>query len=53
MGRVRVRFDEEFKRKVAPPAESGAVSVTQVARDLGINVETLRKLAKKSKGIVL
>jgi transposase len=49
MGRVRRGFDEEFKREAVRLSESGTASVTQIARDLGVNVETLRNWRRKAK----
>ena len=49
MARVRRGFDEEFKREAVRLAESGTASITQVARDLGINVETLRNWRRKAR----
>jgi transposase len=49
MGRIRREFDEEFKREAVRLAESGTASITQVARDLGINAETLRNWRRKAK----
>ena len=48
MVRIRRAFDEEFKREALRLAESGDRSIAQVARDLGINVETLRNWRRKA-----
>jgi transposase len=38
----RRRFDEEFRREAVRLAESGTVPMAQIARELGVHVETLR-----------
>ena len=42
-------FTEEFRREAVRLAESGAVSIAQVARDLGIHIETLRAWRRRAK----
>ena len=39
---ARRRFDEQFRREAVRLAESGTMPITDVARRLGIHVETLR-----------
>jgi transposase len=48
MSKGRRGFDEEFRREALRLAESGDASIAQVARDLGINVETLRNWRRKA-----
>ena len=38
----RRRFDEHFRREAVRLAESGTVPMAQIARELGVHVETLR-----------
>ena len=40
--RERRRFDEQFRREAVRLAESGTMPITDVARRLGVHVETLR-----------
>jgi transposase len=45
----RKGFDEAFRREAVRLAESGKVPLAQVARDLGIHLETLRGWRRKAK----
>ena len=45
----RKGFDEAFRREAVRLAESGKVPLTQVARELGIHLETLRGWRRKAK----
>ncbi len=49
MNKRRSRFDEDFRREAVRLAESGTMSIAQVARDLGINSETLRNWRRKAR----
>jgi transposase len=49
MTKGRRGFDEEFKREALRLTASGDRSIAQVARDLGINVETLRNWRRKAR----
>ena len=49
MSKGRRGFDEAFKREALRLAESGDATIAQVARDLGINVETLRNWRRKAR----
>lgn len=42
MKRKQRAFSEEFRREAVRLAESGAKPLTQIARELGIHLETLR-----------
>jgi transposase len=49
MNKRRSRFDEDFRREAVRLAESGTMSIAQIARDLGINSETLRNWRRKAR----
>ena len=40
--RVRREFDAQFRREAVRLAESGTMPIAEVARQLGVHVETLR-----------
>ena len=42
-------FTEEFRREAVRLANSGTMALTQVARELGIHVETLRGWRRRAK----
>jgi transposase len=42
MGRKRPAYSEEFRREAVRLAATGAKPLTQLARELGIHLETLR-----------
>jgi transposase len=43
------RFDDEFRREAVRLAESGTVPISQVARELGVHLETLRNWRRKAR----
>lgn len=47
--RGRKRFDEQFRREAVRLAESGKMPISQVARDLGVHLETLRLWRRKAR----
>jgi transposase len=47
--RGRQGFDDEFRREAVRLAESGTMPITEVARQLGINTETLRNRRRKAR----
>ena len=47
--RGRQGFDEEFRREAVRLAESGTMPIAEVARQLGINTETLRNWRRKAR----
>ena len=47
--RGRQGFDEEFRREAVRLAESGTIPIAEVARQLGINTETLRNWRRKAR----
>ena len=42
-------FDQEFRREAVRLAESGTMSIAQVARQLGVHLETLRNWRRKAR----
>jgi transposase len=48
-GRGRQGFDEEFRREAVRLAESGTMPIAEVARQLGINTETLRNWRREAR----
>ena len=42
-------FDEEFRREAVRLAESGTMPIAQVARELGVHLETLRNWRRKAR----
>lgn len=42
-------FDEEFRREAVRLAESGTMPIAEVARQLGIHLETLRNWRRKAR----
>ena len=47
--RGRREFDEQFKREAVRLAESGTMPIAEVARQLGVHVETLRQWRRKAR----
>ena len=47
--RGRKGFDEAFRREAVRLADTGKMPLTQVARDLGIHLETLRGWRRKAR----
>ena len=47
--RGRRGFDEQFRREAVSLADSGRMPLAQVARDLGIHLETLRSWRRKAR----
>lgn len=47
--RERRGFDEEFRREAVRLAESGTMPIAEVARQLGVHVETLRQWRRKAR----
>ena len=43
------RFDEEFRREAVRLAESGTMPIADVARRLGVHLETLRNWRRKAR----
>jgi transposase len=43
-------FSDEFRREAVRLAESGTTPIAQVARELGIHVETLRGWRRRARG---
>ena len=50
-GRGRRGFDEEFRREAVRLAESGTMPITEVARHLGVHLETLRQWRRKARDV--
>ena len=44
------RFDEQFRREAVRLAESGTMPIADVARRLGVHLETLRNWRRKARG---
>lgn len=47
--RGRRAFDEQFRREAVRLAESGTMPIAEVARQLGVHVETLRNWRRKAR----
>ena len=45
----RQGYDDEFRREAVRLAESGTMPIAEVARQLGINTETLRNWRRKAR----
>jgi transposase-like protein len=45
--RGRRGFDEQFRREAVRLAESGTMPIAEVARQLGVHLETLRNWRRK------
>jgi transposase len=43
----RQKYNDEFKQEAVKLAERGDISVSQVARDLGVNAEMLRRWVRQ------
>ena len=49
MKRKQKAYNEDFRREAVRLAESGAKPITQIARELGIHVETLRGWRRRAR----
>ena len=47
--RAARRFDEQFRREAVRLAESGTMPIADVARRLGVHLETLRNWRRKAR----
>jgi transposase len=47
--RGRRGFDEQFRREAVRLAESGTMPIAEVARQLGVHLETLRNWRRKAR----
>ena len=47
--RGRQAFDEQFRREAVRLAESGTMPIAEVARQLGVHLETLRNWRRKAR----
>ena len=47
--RGRRAFDEQFRREAVRLAESGTMPIAEVARQLGVHLETLRNWRRKAR----
>ena len=47
MGRQRPQFSAEYRQEAVRLTETGAKPLTQIARELGIHVETLRSWRRR------